>query len=105
MTNINYGDGNTLGNFFKYGNRLTLAGIKVVKLMTLANLDGSGRQVKIIVNPDYQIYIEAGCFLGSLSEFLDKAAAEGKRFYITVVKAAAEALLDEVKAQGLTGGW
>jgi hypothetical protein len=68
------------------------------------NVDGSGRRVHIYVHTE-GILVRAGCFRGTLAEFCEKAAKEGKHFYAKVVEAAALACAEEVKAQGLTGGW
>lgn len=73
--------------------------------MTLANLDGTGRQVKIIITADHKIAIEAGCFKGGIEEFTARALAESKHFYVAVVAAVADALLAETIRQGITGGW
>ena len=67
-------------------------------------MDGSGRKIQVIVHTD-GILIRAGCFKGSLDEFCDKAMAENKTRYARVVRAAAEALQDDVRAKGITGGW
>ena len=89
------GDWNTLGNFFHHGKRLKMEGVKVLALMCLSNVDGTGRQIIVIVHTD-GIKIRAGCFAGTLEEFCDKATAENKTRYARVVRAAAEALRQDV---------
>ena len=70
----------------------------------MSNVDGSGRKINIIVHTE-GIKIEAGCFGGTLDEFCEKAASEGKTRYARVVRAAAEALQADVIDKGITGGW
>ena len=110
------GDGNTLGNWntlgncntlgdgFKFGKRLKIEGVRVLALMNMSNVDGSGRKILIVIHT-HGIIVRAGCFVGSLDEFCEKALSEGKRRYARVVKAAAEALAEDVKESGITGGW
>ena len=59
--------------------------------LTLGNVDGSGRQVKV-VKYDGGLLVEAGCFQGTLEEFCTKAAAEGKDRYVRVISAVAAAM-------------
>ena len=94
----------TIGNGVTIDRRLTLCGLKTRAWMCLSNVDGSGRQVKVIIHTD-GIAIETGCFFGSLDEFCAKADGEGKHRYSVVVRAAAEALLDDANEHGETGGW
>ena len=98
------GNGNTLGSGFRFGHRLQMSGCKVLALMCMSNVDGSGRQINVIVHTE-GIKIEAGCFGGSLDEFCAKAESEGKTRYARVVRAAAEALQADVIDKGITGGW
>jgi hypothetical protein len=70
----------------------------------MSNVDGSGRKINVIVHTE-GIKIEAGCFGGTLDEFCEKAVSEGKTRYARVVRAAAEALQDDVIYKGITGGW
>ena len=98
------GDGNTFGDRLRFGKRLKLSGCKVLALMCMSNVDGSGRKINIIVHTE-GIKIEAGCFGGTLAEFCEKAVSEGKTRYARVVRAAAEALQADVTDKGITGGW
>jgi hypothetical protein len=59
--------------------------------MTAANIDGSGRQIKLIRHTD-GIMIEAGCFVGTLGEFVERANNEGKTRYASIITAIAEVL-------------
>ena len=72
--------------------------------MCMSNVDGSGRQIQIIVHTD-GILIRAGCFRGSLEAFCEKALTENKTRYAKVIRAAAEALADDVREKKITGGW
>ena len=104
------GDGATLGNWAKLGDgaklgdRLTSDGVRVYATMTMSNVDGSGRRIQIYVHPA-GILSRAGCFRGSLDEFCDKARLEGKVRYAKVLRAAAEALAEDCRERGITGGW
>ena len=104
------GDGNTLGNWntlgdgLRFGKRLKISGCKALAIMCMSNVDGTGRKINIIVHTE-GIKIEAGCFGGTLDEFCEKAASEGKTRYARVVRAAAEALQADVTDKGITGGW
>ena len=98
------GSWNTLGDKLRFGKRLKLSGCKVLALMCLSNVDGSGRKLNVIVHTE-GIKIEAGCFGGTLDEFCEKAVSEGKTRYARVVRAAAEALQADVADKGITGGW
>ena len=108
--NKNFGDDNTLGNWntlgdgFTFGKRLTMEGVKILALMCMSNVDGSGRRLTIMVHTE-GIKIRAGCFVGTLDEFCEKAASENKTRYARVVRAVAEALQDDVRESGITGGW
>ena len=98
------GHGNTFGDRLRFGKRLKLSDCKVLALMCMSNVDGSGRKINVIVHTA-GIKIEAGCFGGTLDEFCEKAASEGKTRYARVVRAAAEALQADVTDKGITGGW
>ena len=98
------GDDNTLGDKLRFGKRLKLSGCKVLALMCMSNVDGSRRNINVIVHTE-GIKIEAGCFGGTLDEFCEQAASEGKTRYARVVRAAAEALQADVTDKGVTGGW
>ena len=109
-TEMDYGNDNTLGNCntlgdsLRYGGRLTVAGVKVRRLMTLANVDGSGRQVLVLAHTE-GVKIECGCFSGTLDEFCARADSEGKKRYSRVVRAAVEAFVACLDEDGITGGW
>ena len=98
------GDWATLGDGATLGDRLTAEGVMVYATMTMSNVDGSGRRIQIYVHPA-GILIRAGCFRGSLDEFCDRARLEGKVRYAKVVRAAAEALAEDCRERGITGGW
>ena len=105
-----FGDGNTLGNWntlgdgLRFGKRFSIEGVRVLALMCMSNVDGSGRQIQIIVHTK-GILIRAGCFKGTLDSFCQKALDEGKVRYARVVRAAAEALAADVADRKITGGW
>jgi len=94
----------TIGDNATIGDRFTCEGVKVIRFMTMANVDGSGRRIYVYVHTE-GILIRAGCFLGDLDAFCEKAKGEGKDIYAAVVGAAAQALQAQVQALGLTGGW
>jgi hypothetical protein len=63
-------------------------GVTVQSWLTLGNVDGTGRQVKVVKHAE-GVRVEAGCFQGTLEEFCAKAASEGKDRYVRVVSAVA----------------
>ena len=86
------GNDGTIGNRCIIGYGCTWLGVQVYKWLTLANVDGSGRQLKVVVAVDGSVKVEAGCFVGTADEFCKKAAAEGKGTYVAVVRAVVQAL-------------
>ena len=98
------GDGAYLGDCVTVGDKFRCEGLKVIDFFTMSNVDGTGRRVHIYVHTK-GITIRAGCFLGTLDEFCNKAEDEGKTLYARTVRAAAEAFADELRQQGKTGGW
>jgi hypothetical protein len=64
--------------------------------MTLSNVDGSGRQIKLIFDGK-DVHVEAGCFLGNVNDFCEKAENEGKQFYSKIIRTNALAMLDYYK--------
>ena len=90
------GNACTIGNDCKIGDGCTIGGntkwlgTTVKSWITLANVDGSGRQIKIVKSLKNEITIEAGCFQGSLDDFLARATAEGKLRYVSVISAIAQ---------------
>jgi hypothetical protein len=61
--------------------------------MTLSNVDGSGRQIKLIFDGK-KIHVEAGCFFGNVNDFCEKAESEGKYFYSKILRTNALVMLD-----------
>ena len=100
----NLGDGVQIGDGVQVGDKFRCEGLKVFDFFTMSNIDGSGRKIHIYVHAE-GITIRAGCFKGTLDEFCEKAADEGKHLYAITVRAAAEAFAAEVYRQGKTGGW
>ena len=98
------GDYAEIGDIAKIGNKFRCEGLEVIDFFTMSNVDGTGRRIHIYVHTK-GITIRAGCFLGTLDEFCNKAEDEGKYLYSTTVRAAAEAFAAEVQRQGKTGGW
>ena len=86
------GDYCTIGNGCSIGDGCTWLGVRASKWLTLANVDGSGRQLKVVVAVDGSVKVEAGCFVGTADEFCDRAKDEGKGTYVSVVRAVAQAL-------------
>ena len=85
------GEGCTLGAYCKIGGDARWMGVTVQSWLTLANVDGTGRQVKVVKHAE-GVRVEAGCFQGTLEEFCAKAASEGKGRYVRVVAAVAAAM-------------
>ena len=91
------GAGCTLGHSCKIGHGCELGantqwmGVTVESWLTLANVDGSGRQIKIVKHAE-GVRVEAGCFQGTLEDFCTQAASEGKDRYVRVISAVAAAM-------------
>lgn len=88
--NCTIGDDCTIGNGCKIGDYCTWLEVKVKSWLTLANVDGSNRQIKAVRSYEGEIKIEAGCFIGNLDEFFAKAKSEGKLRYVAVIGAIAK---------------
>jgi hypothetical protein len=73
-------------------------GVKDARFLCLSNVDGSGRQVIVIASRD-GVIVRAGCFRGTVSEFVARATAEGKTLYAAIIPAVADALM---QAAGVT---
>jgi len=67
--------------------------------MTAANIDGSGRQLLLILRPDGTQHVRAGCFFGTLDEFVSRASAKGKMKYALAVPAIFDAMRKMEKAK------
>ena len=63
----------------------------VVRWLSLANVDGTGRYVLVVRHAD-GVLIRAGCFLGDLGKFVAMASAEGKHIYVAVLTGVVRAL-------------
>ena len=101
---VEIGEWVIIGDYVKIGDKFRCEGLEVVDFFTMSNVDGTGRRIHIYVHTK-GITIRAGCFLGTLDEFCNKAEDDGKYLYSTTVRAAAEAFAAEVQRQGKTGGW
>ena len=86
-----------IGCGIKRGGNFKMEGVVVQKLLTVANLDGSGRQVLLIKHKG-GILVRAGCFVGTPEEFCSKAEVEGKLLYVDIVKFISNRLLGEDKS-------
>ena len=108
--NADIGDYAKIGNWAEIGdnaiigNKFRCEGLEVIDFFTMSNIDGTGRRLYVYVLPK-GIAIRAGCFIGTLDGFCNKAEEEAKYLYAVTVRAAAEAFADEVHRQGKTGGW
>ena len=97
------GDEATIGNYVKIGNcvkigafvkicrECVIEGVKVKRILTLGNVDGSGRQVLLIWHAG-GVLVRAGCFRGTVGEFVARAASEGKHIYAAVIPAVVAAV-------------
>ena len=101
---VEIGEWVIIGDCARIGDKFRCEGLEVVDFFTMSNVDGTGRRIHIYVHTK-GITIRAGCFIGTLDEFYNKAEDEGKYLYSTTVRAAAEAFAAEVRRQGKTGGW
>ena len=101
---VEIGEWVIIGDCVKIGDKFRCEGLEVIDFFTMSNIDGTGRRIHIYVHTK-GITIRAGCFIGTLDEFCNKAEDEEKYLYSTTVRAAAEAFAAEVRRQGKTGGW
>ena len=113
---VEIGDGVRIGNYaeisewgiigdrVQIGDNFRCEGLEVIDFFTMSNIDGTGRRIHIYVHTK-GIAIRAGCFIGTLDEFCEKAEDDGKYLYSRTVRAAAEAFAAEIQQQGKTGGW
>ena len=101
---VEIGEWVIIGDNVKIGDKFRCEGLEVIDFFTMSNIDGTGRRIHIYVHTK-GITIRAGCFIGTLDEFCNKAEDEEKYLYSTTVRAAAEAFAAEVHRQGKTGGW
>ena len=101
---VEIGEWVIIGDCVKIGDKFRCEGLEVIDFFTMSNIDGTGRRIHIYVHTA-GITIRAGCFLGTLDEFCNKAEDDEKYLYSTTVRAAAEAFAAEVQRQGQTGGW
>ena len=101
---VEIGEWVIIGDCARIGDKFLCEGLEVIDFFTMSNVDGTGRRIHIYVHTK-GITIRAGCFLGTLDEFCNKAEDDGKYLYSTTVRAAAEAFAAEVRRQGKTGGW
>ena len=85
------GNSCTLGHGCDLGANTQWLGVIVESWLTLANVDGSGRQIKVVKHAE-GVRVEAGCFQGTLEDFCTQAASEGKDRYVRVVSAIASTM-------------
>ena len=101
---VEIGEWAIIGDCVEIGDKFRCEGLEVIDFFTMSNVDGSGRRIHIYVHTK-GITVRAGCFIGTLDKFCDKAEDDGKYLYSRTVRAAAEAFAAEIKRQGKTGGW
>ena len=101
---VEIGEWAIIGDCVKIGDKFRCEGLEVIDFFTMSNIDGTGRRIHIYVHTK-GITIRAGCFIGTLDKFCEKAEDEGKYLYSRTVRAAAEAFAAEIQQQGKTGGW
>ena len=101
---VEIGEWAIIGDNVKIGDKFRCEGLEVIDFFTMSNIDGTGRRIHIYVHTK-GITVRAGCFIGTLDKFCEKAEDEGKYLYSRTVRAAAEAFAAEIQQQGKTGGW
>ena len=87
-----FGAESEFGSGSKFGSGCSYRGFAFKKFMSSANIDGSGRQIKIF-SAGKAVMVEAGCFWGTAEEFCNRAKKEGKNTYFNVVGAIAKAIV------------
>ena len=90
-----FGNGNTFGDGTTFGNWTKIERVPNAKLMCISNADGSGRQVQIITN-GVDTIIRAGCFSGTVDEFVARAVAENKPIYAAAIPALVAVMIAEI---------
>ena len=98
------GDGAEIGDGARIGSKFRCEDLNVIDFFTMSNVDGTGRRIHIYVHTK-GVTVRAGCFIGTLDDFCNKAEDEGKHLYAVTVRAAAKAFAAEIHRQGKTGGW
>ena len=88
FSNGEFLDGKFIGGKFIGGRFRGFSG----KLIRMANIDGSLREI-ILIRHKNGVQIEAGLFFGDSSEFLKRAKSEKKMTYVSIVGAVVEQLL------------
>lgn len=91
-------EGLTLGPEVRFKGGLKWRGNDIVRFITMENVDGSGRQINILLTTEGIVKVQAGCYWNDHARFCRKAVREGKNIYAAVVRAAAAALLKEYDA-------
>ncbi|NIP56109.1 hypothetical protein GWN42_31220 [candidate division KSB1 bacterium] len=78
------------GDVAEFGDGAKYRGIEFRKLISMSNIDGSGRGVNIISSINSEFYIEAGCFFGSIDDLSEHMRQNGdietKPYYIPVLR-------------------
>lgn len=77
-----------LGSSTEIGENSTWLGVTVQSWLTLANVDGAGMPVTMVKHAD-GVMVNAGCFLGTLDEFIEKVTERGMNRYVAVISAVA----------------
>lgn len=70
----------------------TMCNVKIDYFLTLANVDGSQRNI-VMIRSGNTVYVSAGCFFGTVDEFCKKATVEHKQMYVYVIKGVAQSIL------------
>lgn len=81
-----------IGDHCRIGRDSTIEGVVARRFLTMANVDGTGRQV-LIVTDGKTARVRAGCFVGTPSAFAAKAEAQGKTLYARLIPLVAAELL------------
>ena len=85
------GHGCKLGPSTEIGENPTWLGVTVQSWLTLANVDGTGMYVTMVKHAD-GVMVNAGCFLGTLDEFIEKVIKRSMNRYVAVISAVAAAM-------------
>lgn len=93
-----------IGDEFTFGCRLTMDGLKVLKVMHMSNVDGSHRRLTLVFHTK-GVRVYAGCFVGTSGEFWKKSIEEGKLLYAKMVRSVVRTMRAHIKDTGITGGW
>lgn len=93
-----------IGDGFKFGKRLTIDGMKVLKIISMSNVDGAGHKVVLVFHTK-GVWVYYCGFEGPLRKFRFNCTQNGSMTMACVVQAVVEAVRTRIDMERTTGGW